>query len=102
MKVIKCYILVCHSALRLVRQKPEPSQATDMTVACCFLGKVLGVGCHYFPPPLNMTFAAMYFHVCTTVNLAEMKTYTPFCELLNAAKYDMGPTALLPLRRKAC
>ena len=36
----------CHSALRLVGQEPEPSQATDMALACCFLDKVLGVGCH--------------------------------------------------------
>ena len=39
-----------HSALRLVGLEPEPSQATDMTLACCFLGKVLRVVCHYFPP----------------------------------------------------
>ena len=37
--------------LRPVGQEPEPSQATDMPLACCFPGKVLGVGCHYFPPP---------------------------------------------------
>ena len=43
-------IFACHSALRLVGQEAEPSQATDMALACCFLGKVLGVGCHYFPP----------------------------------------------------
>ena len=36
------------------------------------------------------------------VNLAEMTTSTPFWGLLHAAKYDMGPTVLLPLRRKAC
>ena len=59
--------IACHSALRLVGQEPEPSQATDMALACCFLGKVLGVGCHYFPPPLDIpTFSARYLHVCTT------------------------------------
>ena len=91
-----------------------------MALACCFLGKVLGVGCHYFPSPLDIpTFAACYLHVCTThrdsssegwnygreycpVNLAEMTTSTPLWDLLHAAKYDMGPTALLPLRRKGC
>ena len=31
------------------------------------------------------------------VNLTEMTTSTPFWDLLHAAKYDMGPTALLPL-----
>ena len=44
----------CHSSLRLVWQEPEPSQATDMALACCFLGRVLGVGCHYFPLPLDI------------------------------------------------
>ena len=57
----------CHSALRLVGQEPEPIQANDMALACCFLGKVLRVGCHYFPPSLDIpTFAARYIHVCTT------------------------------------
>ena len=109
----------CHSALILVGQEPGPSQATDMALACCFLSKVLEVGYHYFPPPLEIpTFAARYLHVCTTReilvakgaimgeniigNLAEMTTSTPFCDLLHAARYDMGPMALLPLRRKAC
>ena len=36
------------------------------------------------------------------VNLAEMTTSTPFWDLLHAVKNNMGPTALLPLRRKAC
>ena len=36
------------------------------------------------------------------LNLAEMTTSTPFWDLLHAAKYDMGRTALLPIRRKAC
>ena len=59
--------IACHSALRLVGQEPGPIQATDMALACCFLGKVLGVGCHYFPPPLDIpTFAARYLQVCTT------------------------------------
>ena len=34
-------------------------------------------------------------------NLAEMTTSTPFRDLLYAENYDMGPTALLPFRRKA-
>ena len=61
------FVSSCHSALRLVGQEPGPSQATDMALACCFLGKVLGVGCHYFPPPLDIpTIAARYLHVCMT------------------------------------
>ena len=35
-------------------------------------------------------------------NFAEMTTSTSFRDLLHAAIYGMGPTALLPLRRKAC
>ena len=83
-----------------------------MTLACSFLGKVLGVGCHYFPSPLDIpTFAARYLHDARDpssegwnygreycpVNLAEMTTSTPFWDLLHATKHDMGPTALLPL-----
>ena len=66
-----------HSALRLVGLEPEPSQATDMTLACCFLGKVLRVVCHYFPPPLDIpTFSARYFHVCTTREILVAKGET--------------------------
>ena len=91
-----------------------------MALICCFLGKVLGVGCHYFPPPLDIpNFAARYLprlHDATDpsskgwnyereycpVNLAEMTTCTPFWDLLHAENYDIGPTVLLPLLRKAC
>jgi hypothetical protein len=35
-----------------------------MALAHCILGKFLGVGCHCFPPPLDVpTFSAMYLHV---------------------------------------
>jgi len=45
-------------------QEPEPSQATDMALAHCILGKFLGVGCHCFPPPLDVpTFSARCLHV---------------------------------------
>ena len=114
------FSFLCHSALRLVGQGPEPSQATDMTLACCFLGKVLGVGCHYFPPAFRHSNLRRqvppHLHDARDpsskgwnngreycpVNLAEMMTSTPFLDLLHTANYDMGPTALLPLRRKAC
>ena len=77
--------IACHSALRLVGQEPEPSQATVMALACCFLGKDLELGCLYFPPPLDIpTFAARYLQgwncgreYCP-VNLAEMTTSPPF------------------------
>ena len=35
-----------------------------MALAHCILGKCLGVGCHYFPPPLDVpTFSARCRHV---------------------------------------
>jgi len=44
--------------------EPEPSQATGMALALCILGKFLGVGCHFFPPPLDVsTFSARCLHV---------------------------------------
>ena len=53
-----------YSALRPVRQEPELNQVTGMALAHCILGKFLGVGCHYFPPPLDVpTFVATYLHV---------------------------------------
>ena len=86
-----------------------------MALAYCFLGKVLGVGYHYFPPPLDIpTFAARYLHVCTTREILVAKggllsgkftrndDFHTILGCFNAAKYDVGPTALLLLRRKAC
>jgi hypothetical protein len=35
-----------------------------MALARCILGKFLGVGCHFFPPPLDFpTFSAKWLHV---------------------------------------
>jgi len=35
-----------------------------MALAHCILGKFLGVGCHYFPPPLDVpTFSARCLHI---------------------------------------
>jgi len=46
------------------KQEPEPSQATGMALAHCILDKFLGVGCHCFPPPLDVpTFSARCLHV---------------------------------------
>ena len=40
-------------------QEPELSHVTVVALAHCILGKVLGVVCHCFPPPLDIpTFAA--------------------------------------------
>ena len=46
-------------------QEPEPSHVTGMALAHCILGKILGVICHCFPPPLDVaTFAARCLYVC--------------------------------------
>jgi len=72
-----------------------------MALAHCSLGKFLGVGCHYFPPPLEVpTFVARYLHVHKDArdpsserwncgkemsgNFAEMTISTPFRDLLHA------------------
>ena len=48
-------------------QEPEPSQATGMALTHCVLGSFLGVGCHCFPPPLDVpTFASRCLHVQAT------------------------------------
>jgi hypothetical protein len=45
-------------------QETDPSQASGMALACCFLGKFLGVVCHCIPLPLYVpTFAARCLHV---------------------------------------
>jgi hypothetical protein len=73
-----------------------------MALARCILGKFLRVGCHCFPPPLDvLTFAARCLHVATTReilaakgellarmvfdNFAEMMTSTPFRDILQTA-----------------
>ena len=48
-------------------QEPEPSQATGVALAHCTLGSFLGVGCHCFPPPLDVpTSASRCLHVQAT------------------------------------
>jgi hypothetical protein len=50
-------------------QEPEPSQATGMALVHCVPGKFLGVGCHYFPLPLDiLTFDARCSHVPINVS----------------------------------
>jgi len=76
-----------------------------MALARCILGKFLGVGCHCFPPPLDVpTFSArclrekvelLVDETCSDKFGLESDFYMPqIC--------DMGQTALFPLRRKAC
>ena len=87
----------------------------------CFLGNFLRVVCHCFPPPLEVpTFAARCLHVRNDAkdpsserwnygrerlsgNFAYMASlFTPLGIFYMPQIYDMGPTVLLPLRRKAC
>ena len=94
-------------------QRPELSQATGMSLVRCILGRFLGVVCHCFPPRLEVsTFATRCPHVRHDArdpsggrwNLwARMSTSTLHLGIFNMQQIcDMGPAALLPLRRKAC
>jgi len=57
-------IIIIIQPLGQFGQEPEPSQATDMALVRCVLGKFLGVVCHCFPPRLDFpTFAARCLHV---------------------------------------
>ena len=46
-------IIIAIQPLGRSGQIPEFSQATDVTLVRCILGKFLGVSCHYFPPPFR-------------------------------------------------
>ena len=101
-------------------QKSEPSHVTGMALAHCILGKSLEVVCHCFTPPLDFpTFAARCLYVRNDARDPSSERWNcgreivrQFC--LNSdfhvnlgifympKIYDMGRTALLPLRRKAC
>jgi len=113
-----CWIFIhSYSALRPVRQEPELSQATGMALAPCILGRFLGVGCHYFPSPLDVpTFVARCLHVqkdarnpssgrcekCCPVILPKCRLPRHLGIFYMPQICDMGPTALLPFRRKMC
>ena len=91
-----------------------------MVLAHRILGKFLGVVCHCFPPPLDFptfTTRCLYVHNDARDPSSERwncgrEIVRQFClnsyfhlnlGLFNMPQiYDMGPTALLPLRRKAC
>jgi len=99
-------------------QRPELSQATGMALVRCILGKFLGVVCHCFPPHLDVpTFATRCLHVvtkreilaaegcgweCCPVILPKWRLPHHLGIFYMPQIYDMGPTALPPLRRKAC
>jgi hypothetical protein len=100
-------------------QEPEPSQVTGMALARCILGKFLGVVCHCFPLPLDVsTFAARCLHVPINAsapssvrwkcerewsgNFSEIKPFLRHLGIFYMPQIcDMGKTALLPFRRKA-
>jgi len=100
-------------------QRPELSQVTGMALVCCILGKFLGVVCHCFPLHLDLpTFATRCLHVCHNVRdpsggkrncgreccpviLPKWRLSRHFGIFYMPQVYDMGPMALLPLRRKA-
>ena len=91
-----------------------------MALAHFMLGKFLGVVCHCFPPPLDVpAFAARCLYVRNDARDPSSERWNCGREIvryfcLNSdfhinlgifymlQFYDMGPTALLPLRRKAC
>ena len=101
-------------------QEPKPSPLTGVALAHCILSKFLEVVCHCFPPPLDVpTFAARCLYVRNDARDPSSEWWNcgreivrQFC--LNSdfhvhlgifympQIYDIGPTALLPLRRKAC
>ena len=59
-------------------QEPESSQATGMALAHCILRSFLGVGCHCFPPPLDVpTFASRCLHLQATweTSISERRNY---------------------------
>ena len=102
-------------------QEPEPSQATGMALAHCILGSFLEVGCHCFPPPLDVpTFASRCLHVQATweTTISERRNYGremagQFClwfrlprkprVLWHAAQMcDMGDGFTSPARKACC
>ena len=102
-------------------QEPEPSQTTGMALAHCILSSFLGVGCHCFPPPLDVpTFASRCLHVQATweTSISERRNYgremaCQFClwfrlprkprVLWHAAQIcDMGDGFTSPPRKACC
>jgi hypothetical protein len=89
-------------------QEPEPSQAIGMALVRCILGKFLGVVCHCFPPRLDVsTSAVRCLHVRNEARDPSSERFSGnFVYMASLFKplgiFYVGPTALLPLRRKAC
>ena len=86
-------------------QEPGPSHVTGMALAHCILGKFLGVVCHCSPPhPLDVpTLAARCLRPQRRERSKQRKVEHVNLGIFYMPQiYDMGPTALLPLRKKAC
>ena len=102
-------------------QEPEPSKGTGMALAHCILCSFLGVGCHCFPPPLDVpAFASRCLHVQATweTSISERRNYRremacQFClwfrlprkprVLWHAAQIcDMGDGFTSPPRKACC
>ena len=100
-------------------EEPEPSHVTGLALTHCILGKFLGVVCHCFRPPLDVpTFTARCLYVrndardpgserwncgrerCLVI-LPKFRLPLNLRIFCMPQIYDMGPTAVLPLRRKA-
>jgi len=99
------YYYYWYSALGSVWQRPEFSQANDMALVRCILGKFLGVACHCFTPLFFLDVPTFYHQVPPRLprrersqrrkwelwarmlsgNFAEMTTSTPLRVLLHAA-----------------
>jgi len=118
--IIIIIIIIGIQPLGRFGQRPELSQATGMALVCCILGKFLGVVCHCFPARLDIpTFATRCLHICHDARDPSGRRWNCGweCCLVILSKwrlphhlgifnmpqiYDMGPTVVLPLQRKAC
>jgi len=110
------FIIIGIQPLGRFGQRPELSQSTGIVLVRCILGKFLGVVCHCFPPCLDVpTFATRCLDArdpsggrwncgreCCPVILPKWRLLRHLGIFYMQQIYDMGPTALLPLRRKAC
>jgi len=89
-----------------------------MALARCILGKFLGVGCHFFPPPLDFPIFSFTSNDARDLQQRKVELFvgekcsdtfgleSDFHLILGIFYMpeicDMGQTALLPLRRKVC
>ena len=119
--IYNSFIIIGIQPLGRFGQRPEHGQATGLALVRCILGKFLGVGCHYFPP---LFFRRSHFRhqvppvrhdvrdpsggrwncgrECCPVILPKWRLPRRLGIFYMPQIYDMGPTALIPLRRKAC